>query len=106
MTPRQAATLATFPAAILLTRSDCIGYPVVKSFDLIVIYQVETHDDPVSHLLGLLGIQAIIGSLIGINCSPITVVGLGGTDCTQETLCCTGNSYVSIEFFAFSCHSV
>ena len=67
-----------------------------KSFDLIVIYQVEG-SDPVSKLLGLLGIEALIGELVGLNCSPITVIGLGGTKCIQQTLCCTGNSYVSIE---------
>lgn len=67
-----------------------------------MIYQVETPNDPVASLLqGLLGIEAIIGELIGMNCSPITVVGLGGTNCMQQTLCCTGNSYVSIEYFFF-----
>jgi len=69
-----------------------------------MIYQVDTHDgtstDLVSQLLGLLGVQALIGELVGINCSPITVIGLGGTKCTQETLCCTGNSYVSIEYLS------
>lgn len=72
-----------------------------KRLDLILIYQVETSDDPVSHLLGLLGIEALIGELIGINCSPITVIGLGGTNCEQQTLCCTGESYVSIEYLSY-----
>lgn len=75
---------------------------IAKSFDLIMIYQVGTHDGSlVSTLLGLLGVEALIGELVGLNCSPITVVGLGGTKCTQETLCCTDNSYVSIEYLSF-----
>ncbi|KIM48805.1 hypothetical protein M413DRAFT_21124 [Hebeloma cylindrosporum] len=56
-------------------------------------HKVETHDDPVSLLLGLLGIDALLGELLGFGCSPISVVGVGGTTCLQQTLCCTGNSY-------------
>jgi hypothetical protein len=67
-----------------------------------MIYQVGTHDSSglVSKLLGLLGVEALIGELVGAQCSPITVVGLGSTQCTQETLCCTGNTYVSIEYLS------
>ncbi|KIJ67294.1 hypothetical protein HYDPIDRAFT_25762 [Hydnomerulius pinastri MD-312] len=49
----------------------------------------------VTTLLGLLGI--VVGDLtgqVGLGCSPITVVGTGsGATCTQEPVCCTGNSY-------------
>ncbi|KAH0830203.1 hydrophobin 2 [Lanmaoa asiatica] len=48
--------------------------------------------DPVAAaLLGLLGI--VVGDItatVGLNCSPITVIGLGsGSTCTQQPVCCT-----------------
>ncbi|KAH0830201.1 hydrophobin, partial [Lanmaoa asiatica] len=51
-----------------------------------------TASDPVaSTLLGLLGI--VLGDVtatIGLNCSPLTVIGLGsGSTCTQQPVCCT-----------------
>ncbi|KAF8959641.1 hydrophobin-263 [Flammula alnicola] len=48
----------------------------------------------VSTLLGLLGIP--IGSvtgLVGVTCSPITVVGASGTSCSQQPVCCTNDSF-------------
>ncbi|KAG6380238.1 hypothetical protein JVT61DRAFT_8330 [Boletus reticuloceps] len=33
---------------------------------------------------------------IGLTCSPVTVGGTStGSICTQQTVCCTGNSFVS-----------
>lgn len=29
-----------------------------------------------------------------VTCSPITVIGVGGAACTEQTVCCTGNSFV------------
>ncbi|XP_006461593.1 hypothetical protein AGABI2DRAFT_193030 [Agaricus bisporus var. bisporus H97] len=50
--------------------------------------------DPVVGLLaGLLGIDlSLIEGVVGLNCSPITVIG-GGNSCSSQTACCTGNSY-------------
>ncbi|KAJ7730840.1 hypothetical protein DFH07DRAFT_848101 [Mycena maculata] len=31
-----------------------------------------------------------------VTCSPITVIGTGGTSCSQQLVCCTNNSYASI----------
>lgn len=49
----------------------------------------------VTSLLGLLGLS--LGSItgqVGLNCSPLTVVGVGsGASCTSQTVCCTGNSF-------------
>ncbi|KAF9478387.1 fungal hydrophobin [Pholiota conissans] len=45
-------------------------------------------------LLGLLGI--VVGSvtgLVGVTCSPITGVGVGGTSCSEQPVCCTNNSF-------------
>ncbi|KAI0674327.1 fungal hydrophobin-domain-containing protein [Trametes maxima] len=45
-------------------------------------------------LLGLLGIVlGDITGLIGLNCSPLSVVGIGsGNACSANAVCCTNNS--------------
>lgn len=56
----------------------------------------------INYLEGLLGIvlSGNLGSLLGLNCSPITVLGVGsGTSCTQQTVCCdnvTFNGLINI----------
>ncbi|KJA22759.1 hypothetical protein HYPSUDRAFT_185826 [Hypholoma sublateritium FD-334 SS-4] len=45
-------------------------------------------------LLSLLGIN--VGSItgqVGVTCSPITVVGVSGTSCTEQPVCCTDNTF-------------
>ncbi|KAK0434470.1 hydrophobin 2 [Armillaria borealis] len=45
-------------------------------------------------LLGQLGIP--IGSVtadVGLVCSPITVLGLGGTQCSNQAVCCNNNNF-------------
>ncbi|KAH9479145.1 Fruiting body protein SC1 [Psilocybe cubensis] len=48
----------------------------------------------VAGLLGLLGV--VVGSvtgLVGVNCSPISVVGISGNSCSAQPVCCTDNSF-------------
>ncbi|PPR04694.1 hypothetical protein CVT26_015019 [Gymnopilus dilepis] len=54
-----------------------------------------TASDPViSTLLGLLGIDVSdITALVGVTCSPITVIGTGSTSCSEQPVCCTDNSF-------------
>ncbi|ETW80327.1 hydrophobin-like protein [Heterobasidion irregulare TC 32-1] len=57
---------------------------------------VQSSSDPVtSLLLGLLGV--VLGGIdipIGIQCTPITVIGVGsGANCVQQPVCCTGNTF-------------
>ncbi|PPQ78118.1 hypothetical protein CVT24_006419 [Panaeolus cyanescens] len=48
----------------------------------------------ISGLLGLLGIVVgDITALVGVNCSPISVIGIGGNSCTAQPACCTNNSF-------------
>ncbi|KAF5351510.1 hypothetical protein D9758_007193 [Tetrapyrgos nigripes] len=54
----------------------------------------DANSDVVSALLGLLGID--IGSVtaqVGVTCSPISVIGVGGNSCTAQPVCCENNSF-------------
>ncbi|KAK0215367.1 hydrophobin [Armillaria nabsnona] len=45
-------------------------------------------------LAGLLGIA--LGSLtgnVGLTCSPITAIGLGTTQCSNQVVCCQNNNF-------------
>ncbi|KAF9045364.1 fungal hydrophobin-domain-containing protein [Panaeolus papilionaceus] len=47
-----------------------------------------------AQLSGLLGISLPdIGGLIGLSCSPISVLGAGGNSCSAQPVCCTNNSF-------------
>ncbi|KAK7686589.1 hypothetical protein QCA50_010189 [Cerrena zonata] len=49
--------------------------------------------DPLVGLLaGLLGVVlGPITALVGVNCSPISVIGVGGNSCSANPVCCTNN---------------
>ncbi|TFK32936.1 fungal hydrophobin [Crucibulum laeve] len=48
----------------------------------------------VSKLLGLLGIVVDdVNALVGVTCSPITVIGAGGNSCSAQSVCCSNNSF-------------
>ncbi|ESK88564.1 hydrophobin 2 [Moniliophthora roreri MCA 2997] len=48
----------------------------------------------VTTLAGLLGIViSDVTALVGLNCNPISVIGVGGNSCTQQPVCCTGNNF-------------
>ncbi|KAI0355207.1 fungal hydrophobin [Trametes cingulata] len=46
-------------------------------------------------ILGLLGIVVQdVTAIVGLNCSPINVVGVGGSDaCSAHAVCCDDNSH-------------
>ncbi|TFK59722.1 fungal hydrophobin [Pluteus cervinus] len=48
----------------------------------------------VQQLTGLLGI--VLGGAtgqVGINCTPVTVIGAGGNSCSAQPVCCTNNDF-------------
>ncbi|KAI0355203.1 hydrophobin 1 [Trametes cingulata] len=49
-------------------------------------------------LLGLLGVVVQdVNVLLGLDCTPITVVGVGsGSECSGTTVCCEDNSHGSL----------
>ncbi|EEB91131.1 hypothetical protein MPER_10560 [Moniliophthora perniciosa FA553] len=48
----------------------------------------------IQKLLGLLniGVQDL-NVPIGLNCNPISVIGVGGNSCTQQPVCCEKNNF-------------
>ncbi|ESK86850.1 hydrophobin [Moniliophthora roreri MCA 2997] len=49
---------------------------------------------PAATLLGLLSIfLSDLNVLVGITCSPISVLGVGGTGCNAQPVCCQNNSF-------------
>ncbi|KAL1751557.1 SC3 hydrophobin [Schizophyllum commune] len=47
-----------------------------------------------SLLLGLLGIVLQdLSVIVGLGCTPITVIGAGGNGCSAQTVCCENNQF-------------
>ncbi|KAF9486055.1 hydrophobin-263, partial [Pholiota conissans] len=45
-------------------------------------------------LAGLLGISlGDLTPIVGLTCSGLNVGGIGGTSCSQQPACCTGNTF-------------
>ncbi|KAF5329808.1 hypothetical protein D9619_009338 [Psilocybe cf. subviscida] len=48
----------------------------------------------IAGLLGLLGIVvSTLTGQVGVTCSPITAIGLGGSSCSAQPVCCTNNTF-------------
>ncbi|KAF8153770.1 fungal hydrophobin-domain-containing protein [Crassisporium funariophilum] len=48
-------------------------------------------------LLALLGVVVQdVTALVGITCSPITAIGVGGNSCSAQPVCCSNNSFNGI----------
>ncbi|KAI0065202.1 fungal hydrophobin [Artomyces pyxidatus] len=59
---------------------------------------VESASNPVvSIILGLLGIVLDgVDVIVGITCTPINIIGIGGNSCTAQTVCCENNNFSGI----------
>ncbi|KDR77535.1 hypothetical protein GALMADRAFT_65951 [Galerina marginata CBS 339.88] len=54
-------------------------------------------DASIAKLFGLLGIVVQdVNALVGVTCTPITVIGAGGNSCSAQPVCCTNNSFKGV----------
>ncbi|KAF5356489.1 hypothetical protein D9757_004555 [Collybiopsis confluens] len=56
---------------------------------------VTTASDPAAAgIIALLGIVVQdLTAVVGLTCSPITVIGVGGSGCSAQAVCCEDNSH-------------
>jgi len=90
------AALALFPLLAVATPTPQTSQCNVGSLQCCESVQASS-SSLVSLLLGLLGV--VVGDItgqVGLTCSPITVIGAGGTSCTAQPVCCTGNTFSGI----------
>ncbi|KJA29740.1 hypothetical protein HYPSUDRAFT_31726 [Hypholoma sublateritium FD-334 SS-4] len=54
----------------------------------------QADSEAASAILALLGVVVQdVTALVGITCSPITVIGVSGTSCSEQPVCCTDNTF-------------
>ncbi|KAH9896896.1 fungal hydrophobin-domain-containing protein [Cubamyces lactineus] len=87
-TPTVTFTVTATPPAVTPPASSCSTGPIQ------CCNSVTQATDPVTNaLLGLLEIAIDgIDALIGVQCSPISVVGVGNNQCSSNAVCCQNNN--------------
>ncbi|KJA28161.1 hypothetical protein HYPSUDRAFT_197683 [Hypholoma sublateritium FD-334 SS-4] len=56
-------------------------------------------------LLALLGVVVQdVTAQVGLTCTPVTAVGLGGNSCTQQAACCENNNFNGV--IALGCNPI
>ncbi|KAF9002897.1 hydrophobin-263 [Cyathus striatus] len=85
------ATLAALAAATPVRRGDS----QCNTGEISCCNSVQKSDSPVVGVLAALLSLDIsdITAQVGLNCSPLSVIGAGGNSCTQQPVCCTGNNF-------------
>ena len=67
---------------------------------------MQASDPSIANILKGLGIIVQdVDAIVGLTCSPITVIGVGGGECSANAVCCEDNSHVS-EVLSFRSTSV
>jgi len=88
-TPASTKTVTVTATATATTLSEC------NVSDQQCCNSVQSASSPsVTTLLGLLGVvlSGVTGQ-VGVTCSPITGVGISGSSCTAQPVCCSNNSF-------------
>ena len=80
---------------------------VTSTGDEVVLDRNDPRLDGARVHLGLLGVVLEgIDALLGLDCSPITVIGVGtGNECSATTVCCQDNSVVSTSVLLNGSHA-
>ncbi|KAF4580673.1 hypothetical protein EYR40_003072 [Pleurotus pulmonarius] len=80
-------TTTSQPAPTSIPASQCSTGPVQCCNSL-----EEADSLPVATLLGLLGVVIQgVDVLVGITCSPLSVIGIGSNSCNAQAVCCQHN---------------
>ncbi|KAL0947628.1 hypothetical protein HGRIS_013716 [Hohenbuehelia grisea] len=83
------SALATLAAATPVRRAECSTGPIQCCNST-----TTAGDKSLSTLFGLLGIVVSdVTAIVGVGCSPISVIGVGGNSCSASPLCCENNSF-------------
>ncbi|TFK99175.1 fungal hydrophobin-domain-containing protein [Pterulicium gracile] len=95
--------IAASAAASVATRTE----PSCSTGPIQCCQGAENADGPVvSKLLGLLGVVVQdLNILVGINCAPLSVIGIGSSGCNAQPFCCqnsTFNGLIAIGCFAIN----
>ncbi|THV02156.1 fungal hydrophobin [Dendrothele bispora CBS 962.96] len=54
----------------------------------------KANEKPASQILGLLGIVLQdVNIPVGLTCTPISVIGVGGQNCAAQPVCCDKNNF-------------
>ncbi|ETW76644.1 fungal hydrophobin [Heterobasidion irregulare TC 32-1] len=91
-----ALMVSATPAALKPVARDTIPASQCNTGDLQCCNTVENADSPsAAALLGLLGVVVQgLDVLVGLTCTPITVIGVGsGANCVQQPVCCENNNF-------------
>ncbi|KAL1663878.1 Sc3 protein [Schizophyllum commune] len=82
-------TVTSPPATTTITGNSCSSGPVQCCNSV-----QQANSQSASLLLGLLGIVLQdLSVLVGLGCTPITVIGAGGNECSSTTVCCENNNF-------------
>ncbi|TFK38443.1 fungal hydrophobin-domain-containing protein [Crucibulum laeve] len=85
-------TVTAPPTTTTITSSQCTTGPVQCCNSV-----QAANSAAASALLGLLGVVVDdVTALVGITCTPITVIGVGGNSCNAQTVCCENNSFKGV----------
>ncbi|TBU59270.1 fungal hydrophobin [Dichomitus squalens] len=94
-TPPPVTTTATATVTVTVSAPAPTGGDTCSTGPIQCCNSVGSASDPAfSGILGLLGIVLEgVEALVGLGCSPISVVGVGsGNACSATTVCCQNNS--------------
>ncbi|KDR74251.1 hypothetical protein GALMADRAFT_157512 [Galerina marginata CBS 339.88] len=92
-----ALAFATLAAATVapVRRNDAPPASQCNTGDLQCCDSVQSATSP-SAIAALALVDVVVGSvtgLVGITCSPISAIGVGGNSCSAQPVCCSNNSF-------------
>ena len=64
---------------------------------MLIMFIVQANSAAGTAILKAIGVDlSDVNALLGLTCSPINVIGVGGNSCSANPVCCSDNSHVSI----------